>query len=124
MANKIDTLPQGHILKSPQHTYRIESVLGSGGFGITYLANATIIVGNVPLKVKFAIKEHFISSDCERDKETSMVVYSNPAKERVENSRKDFIAEAKRLHKVGVSHPNIVKVNEVFEANNTAYYVM
>lgn len=124
MANKIDTLPQGHILKSPLHTYRIESVLGSGGFGITYLANATIIVGNVPLKVKFAIKEHFISSDCERDKETSMVVYSNPAKERVENSRKDFIAEAKRLHKVGVSHPNIVKVNEVFEANNTAYYVM
>lgn len=124
MENKIDTLPKGHILQSPLHTYRIESVLGNGGFGITYLANATIIVGNVPLKVKFAIKEHFISSDCERDIESSMVVYSNPAKERVENSRKDFIAEAKRLHKVGVSHPNIVKVNEVFEANNTAYYVM
>lgn len=124
MANKIVTLPKGYILKSPLHTYRIESVLGCGGFGITYLANATIMVGNVSLNVKFAIKEHFISSDCERNLKTNMVVYSNPVRERVENSRKDFIAEAKRLHKVGVSHPNIVKVNEVFETNNTAYYVM
>ena len=30
----------------------------------------------------------------------------------------------RRLQKIGVSHPNIVSVNEVFEANNTAYYVM
>lgn len=124
MAVKIKVLPQGHILKSPTYTYRIESVLGCGGFGITYLASTYIKVDNVSLKVRFAIKEHFLSSDCERDVNTSQVVYSNPAKERVENSRKDFLAEAKRLKKVGVNHPNIVKVNEVFEANNTAYYVM
>lgn len=124
MALKINVLPNGHILQSPHYTYRIESVLGCGGFGITYLATANIKVGNVSLKGKFAIKEHFVSSDCEREPDSSRVVYSNPAKERVENSRKDFISEAKRLHKIGVSHPNIVKVNEVFEANNTAYYVM
>lgn len=124
MAIKINTLPKGHVLKSPNYTYRIESVLGCGGFGITYLAYANIKVGNVSLKGWFAIKEHFVSSDCERDPDTSCVVYSNPAKERVENSKKDFIAEAKRLKKVGTNHPNIVKVNEVFEANNTAYYVM
>lgn len=124
MAIKINTLPKGHVLKSPNYTYRIESVLGCGGFGITYLAYANIKVGNVSLKGWFAIKEHFVSSDCERDPDTSHVVYSNPAKERVENSKKDFIAEAKRLKKVGTNHPNIVKVNEVFEANNTAYYVM
>lgn len=124
MAVKINVLPNGHILQSPHYTYRIESVLGCGGFGITYLATANIKVGNVSLKGKFAIKEHFVSSDCEREPDTSRVVYSNPAKERVENSKKDFISEAKRLHKVGVNHPNIVKVNEVFEANNTAYYVM
>lgn len=124
MAVKINTLPKGQILQSPHYTYRIESVLGGGGFGITYLATANIKVGNVSLKGKFAIKEHFVSSDCEREPDSSRVVYSNPAKERVENSKKDFISEAKRLHKIGVNHPNIVKVNEVFEANNTAYYVM
>lgn len=124
MAVKMNVLPKGHILKSPNYIYRIESVLGCGGFGITYLASANIKVGNVSVKGKFAIKEHFVSSDCERDPETSRVVYSNPAKERVENSRKDFISEARRLHKVSADHPNIVKVNEVFEANDTAYYVM
>ena len=124
MAASSIALPKGHILKSPNYTYRIESVLGCGGFGITYLASANIKVGNVFVKATFAIKEHFLSSDCEREGGTSRVVYSNPAKERVENSLKDFISEARRLHKVGVEHPNIVKVNEVFEANNTAYYVM
>jgi len=123
MATK-NALPQGHILKSPTYTYRIESVLGYGGFGITYLASTYIKVDNVTLKVKFAIKEHFISGDCERDVHTNQVVYSNPAKERVEGSRKDFLAEARRVKQVGGNHPNIVRVNEVFEANNTAYYVM
>lgn len=117
-------LQPGHILKSQNYSYRIERVLGIGGFGITYLATATIKIGNVPVKIDFAIKEHFLTSDCERDIDTSRVVYSNPAKERVESSRKDFISEANRLRKVGIKHDSIVKVNEVFEANNTAYYVM
>lgn len=122
-ANK-NILPVGHVLHSPNSAYRIEGVLGMGGFGITYLATSAIKVGNISVRAKFAIKEHFISSDCEREVGTSRVVYSNPAKERVENSRKDFISEAKRLHKVGINHGYIVKINEVFEANNTAYYVM
>jgi serine/threonine protein kinase len=124
MSDIDNALPKGTILKSDKHAYKVEKVLGSGGFGITYLASANITVGNVPLKVNFAIKEHFINSDCERDSTSKQVLYSNPAKERIENSRKDFIAEAKRLQKVGTSHRNIVRVNEVFEANNTAYYVM
>lgn len=117
-------LQPGHLLRSPNYSYRIERVLGVGGFGITYLASATVKVGNVSVRVNFAIKEHFMSNDCERDPDTSSVIYSNPAKERVESSRKDFISEANRLRKVGINHDNIVKVNEVFEANNTAYYVM
>lgn len=122
--NRQNILPKGHVLNSGSYTYVIEEVLGCGGFGITYLAFASVKVGNVSVLGKFAIKEHFVSSDCEREQDTSRVVYSNPARERVESSRKDFIAEAKRLHKVGINHSNIVKVNEVFEANNTAYYVM
>lgn len=124
MLSNNNLLQPGHVLKSPNYSYRIERVLGVGGFGITYLASATVKVGNVSVKVNFAVKEHFMSSDCERDLDTSRVVYSNPAKDRVESSRKDFISEANRLRKVGIEHDNIVKVNEVFEANNTAYYVM
>ena len=122
--NKANALPAGYVLENGEMSYQIERVIGHGGFGITYLAWAMANVGNVAIKGYFAIKEHFVSSDCERDASTSRVVYSKPARERVESSRKDFISEARRLQKVGVDHPNIVKVNEVFEANNTAYYVM
>lgn len=119
-----NALPAGTEIRSKEYTYVIERVLGAGGFGITYLATATVRVGNVTVDVRFAVKEHFLGSLCERDSTTSRVVYSNPVKAEVENSRKDFVSEAQRLHKVGVDHSNIVKVNEVFEANNTAYYVM
>ena len=117
-------LPVGYVLRGPKRTYKIVSVLGRGGFGITYLAEATLRVENVSMRVRFAIKEHFMSGDCEREGESMRVVCSKPAMERVGSSLKDFISEAQRLHKVGVDHPNIVKVNEVFEANGTAYYVM
>lgn len=80
-------------------------------------------VGGIRMKVDFALKEFFMRDDCERQANAS-IVYSNPARDRVENSRKDFINEALRLKKIGFSHPNIVGFDEVFEANNTAYYVM
>ncbi|MGN0222954.1 MAG: protein kinase, partial [Muribaculaceae bacterium] len=42
----------------------------------------------------------------------------------VEASKRAFISEAQRLQRLGIDHPNIVNVDEVFEANGTAYYVM
>ena len=42
-------------------TYTIEKQLHQGGFGITYLATAQIMVGNIPQAAKFTIKEFFIS---------------------------------------------------------------
>lgn len=124
MSSTPHALPEGYELKSDRRVYRIVKVLGNGGFGITYLASSAIQVENVSITANFALKELFLSDSCERDVITMSVHYSNPTREKVENSRKDFLAEARRLHKVGIEHPNIVKVNEVFEANNTAYYVM
>lgn len=119
-----NVLPKGYILQAPNNTYRIEKALGMGGFGITYLATTSVQFGNLKTTISVAIKEHFISDSCERDAQTHNIVYSNPVKGRVESSQRDFVAEARRLQKVGVEHTNIVKVNEVFETNNTAYYVM
>ena len=47
--------------------YRIEKVLGQGGFGITYLAT------QVGLNRKVAIKEFFMKEYCNRDEATSSV---------------------------------------------------
>lgn len=124
MSTSVNALPIGTIIRSSTQSYRIEKVLGAGGFGITYQASTMVKFGNFASRINVAIKEHFLGKLCERETDSSRVVYSNPVKYEVENSRKDFISEAQRLHKVGVNHHNIVKVNEVFEANNTAYYVM
>lgn len=118
-----NSLPVGFQLKGNERTYTIAEPLGHGGFGITYRAKAEVKVGGIRMKVDFALKEFFMRDDCERQADAS-IVYSNPARDRVENSRKDFINEALRLKKIGFSHPNIVGFDEVFEANNTAYYVM
>lgn len=115
-------IAQGTVLVSPRNKYKILDVLGQGGFGITYKAEAEIIVENIKVKALFAIKEFFPSDYCDRDTLTNHVIYSNPVKDIVEKSKKDFISEAKRLN--GLKHNNIVGVNEVFECNETAYYVM
>lgn len=117
-------LKKGTELRSGSNVYIIRSVLGTGGFGITYSATYSATFNGLPVKIIVAIKEHFIKADCSRSGDSQAVMYSQPASSRVETSRKDFVSEAKRLKTVAAGHPNIVKVSEVFEANNTAYYVM
>ncbi len=123
MANDIiNALGKGTLLTSARRTYRIEDVLGAGGFGITYLVSSEIMVDNVPVVTYFALKEHFIKKVCER--RDSMVCSTSNNSKDVEQSRENFLSEARRLNKLSASHNNIVKVNESFSANETAYYVM
>lgn len=122
--NHPNALPIGTILKSQDATYEILSVIGAGGFGITYRVKGTVKIGNITVNATFAIKEHFINDYCSRELTTSKVVFFDNHTDAVNASLKDFISEAKRLQQIGASLNNIVKVNEVFEANNTAYYVM
>lgn len=108
-------LKQGSLLKNGE--YRIEMVLGQGGFGITYLAT------HVSLDDKVAIKEFFMKELCNRDEENSEVsVGSIGSMEQVERHRQKFIKEARNIRKL--KHRNIVPVIDVFEENGTAYYVM
>lgn len=117
-------LPIGTVLRSPNREYRIEQVLGVGGFGITYKVSATLVYENVPIFTYFAVKEHFLKDACEREQGATGVIYSKPSKARVEESRQDFLSEARRLNALSGQAAGIVPVSEVFEANNTAYYVM
>ncbi len=110
-------------LTSPQATYIIRRVLGLGGFGITYLADMQ--VGNIVIPEAVCIKEFFPRTLCERDGDTHTMSYSNPTRDQVERARRDFLGEARRLASLAAEKcSGIVTVNEVFETNNTAYYVM
>ncbi|MCM1452085.1 MAG: bifunctional serine/threonine-protein kinase/formylglycine-generating enzyme family protein [Clostridium sp.] len=108
-------LPKGRLLKG---TYTIEKVLGAGGFGITYLARR--MTGNITQWL--AVKEFFISSICSRSGDDVWV--SNVNREQYEIGKEAFISQARRIYGNSILFPNIVGVNEVFEQNDTAYYVM
>ena len=97
--------------------YRIIKKLGQGGFGITYLAENTLLEGKV------AIKEFFFKEYCERDDSTSCVtIPTSGNREIVERFKQKFIKEARTIF--SLNHPNIVRIHDVFEENGTAYYVM
>lgn len=117
-------LPRGTVLDSGVRSYKVEGVLGRGGFGITYRVTTHVAVGNVKIKTNFCIKEHFLSDYSQRDSDSATLTHSGPGRENVTRSENDFEAEAIRLNRIGSEHPNIVHVNEVFHANNTCYYVM
>ena len=107
--------------------YKIEKIIGQGGFGITYKAimkeTVTGSLGNMEVDVPVAIKEFFMKDTCEREEGTGKItVPSQGSRAVVELYRKKFVKEAKNLAQM--DHPHIVKVVDVFEENDTVYYVM
>ena len=100
-----------------QGKYIIDSVLGQGGFGITYLATQT------SLNRLVAIKEFFIKDYCGRESDTTlMTIGSGFSSELVEQYKRKFIKEAMTI--AGLDNPHIIRIHDVFEENGTAYYVM
>ncbi|MDR1722423.1 MAG: protein kinase [Tannerella sp.] len=94
--------------------YRIERVIGSGGFGITYYV--------LDAKLKhFAVKEYFIDGRCVRDGNGNVVPQTIP-NEVYKKYLDRFVEEAQTLARF--QHSNIVRVNRVFYERNTAYMVM
>ncbi len=117
----MNTLPIGTILKGKSYNYQIEKKLGQGTFGITYLAYVKMSgdLGAIDANIKVAIKEFFMRDINGRSDAT---VTSGSKGGIYDDYKRKFTREAVNLSKL--QHPNIIKVIESFEANNTVYYVM
>jgi serine/threonine protein kinase len=94
--------------------YRITRFINSGGFGITYLAKDS-------LDREVVIKECFSSSFCRRTL-SRVRPRSQGTQGHMQKIVKSFLNEARSLAKL--SHPNIVRVHQTFEDNDTAYMAM
>ncbi len=100
--------------------YRIDRVLGEGGFGITYLATDLLI------DEKVAIKEYFQSIYGTRDSssnEKDITVITGDYATSFEKGLKKFEDEAATLAKFN-NEEGIVSVKNFFRENNTGYMVM
>lgn len=109
-------LPAGTVLRE----WRIEDVLGVGGFGIVYRARG------IYFNELVAIKEYFPSAISERDSDDTVVPIDSDAEEVHALGLKKFVEEAKLLWNLSTPsrHPNIVSVRSLFEIHGTAYMVM
>ena len=107
-----DALPA----QSRLHWFVIERVLGQGGFGITYLARDT------NLDQRVAIKEYLPIEFATRMPDTTVRSRTDDLRDRYRWGLERFLQEARTLARF--DHPSIVRVQSVFEFNNTAYMVM
>jgi hypothetical protein len=106
-------LPKGYEIEG----YRIEKVLGAGGFGVTYLAH------EIAINRRVAIKEYLPSGIAARGRDdVSVHPLSAADRENFQWGLDRFRKEAQTL--VTFRHNNIVTVYRYFEANGTAFLVM
>src|SRR5712671_6986464 len=105
-------LPRGYGLQE----YRIQKLLGEGGFGLTYLA----LDENLNLQV--ALKEYMPGDLASRTADQSITPSSGDTVESFRWGKRRFLDESRTL--ASFRHPNIVRVMRFFEANGSAYMVM
>jgi len=104
--------------------YRIDSILGAGGFGVTYKALDTHLRTWVAIKEYFPVEWSFRDSD-------GVTVYANTQGQSSQNDGQisdyawgleRFLDEARVLAQI--QHPYVVRVKRYFRAHGTAYIVM
>jgi non-specific serine/threonine protein kinase len=109
-------LPEGALLRE----WRLEKVLGVGGFGIVYRGRGLYFDELV------AIKEYFPGSISDRIDSTTVAPNDSSSEEVYNLGLSKFVEEAKILWNLSrpERHPNIVSVRSLFQINGTAYMVM
>lgn len=112
MTKDSQALPRGYAIKG----YRVDKVIGGGGFSIVYLAT-TIDTGE-----QVVIKECMPSAQAQRVGGGRVEPISETHNGLYRQGIKRFFDEGTVLAKV--NHPNIVHVSNFFRANNTVYMVM
>lgn len=120
IGSKIKKMKSNHLAKGTvlcNGEYIVKSVIGSGGFGITYSAVSTYDGSIV------AVKELFMSRYCFRDASGCVHTFNTAlARKTFAQAQKLFLNEP--LSIMNCNHNNIIRAFDSFSDNNTVYYVM
>ena len=112
--------PQPHMYALPTgtllHEFRIDGVLGHGGFGITYRAFDT------SLHKAVAIKEYLPNDLASRVSDSTVRARSPDDQRQFEEGVAAFLDEARLVARL--RHRNIMEVLRFFKANGTGYIVL
>lgn len=109
-----DLLPMGKMLKGG--SYRLDYPLGRGGFGVTYKAI------HIEFEQPVAIKEFYPQQHAFRHGSAGSLTIPTTEVSSYERSLERFKKEGRILY--NLNHPNIVRVQDLFSEQNTAYLVM
>ena len=100
------------------YKYRINGVIGQGGFGITYDGT------DIKLDMHVAIKEYFPNTMASREVTVSLdVTCGSNTQGLYEQGLNNFLKEARNMAKYA-GEENFVAVHDYFAENNTAYIIM
>jgi serine/threonine protein kinase len=109
----LDALPDGTQLQNDQFT--VLRRIGNGGFGITYLAQDNYLDRQV------VIKECFPHAICCRQNK-DVVIRWEIDRDKLRRIIHMFVQEGRKIAKL--QHPNINRIQRIFEENFTAYIVL
>ncbi len=112
MRKKLHSLKRGTELDG----YRLDRVLGGGGFSIVYLGT------HLDSGDRVVIKEYFPTRMAVRNRAGEIVPRDEDQADRLAQGRKLFFQEASTL--ANLHHTNIVRVFNFFQENGTVYMVM
>lgn len=117
-------LPEKTILN---HRYQVIKKISSGGYGIIYLALDRFIPNTFYaikefLPITFKCREHSQPKVTEEFNQYPLQFGNESERDQFETMRQTFHDETKVV--MSINHPNIIQIVDMFEENNTSYFVM
>ncbi|MDE6394663.1 MAG: hypothetical protein K2K77_04910, partial [Duncaniella sp.] len=116
-------LAPGTIIKGEKNSYRVTELLRSNGQGFTYKVTTTVGVGPRARLVSMVMREHMMVRCSDRADDGVTVVTAEDIAPTVESCMRSFAHASEERARVAERCPWLIDVIDIFEANNTYYYV-